>query len=189
MERWKWTDFKQALPSVEAVKSRAIVDPLGGIEAARFIFDGTDVQIPDIPKGVRVIEKAEPIAIDGAEDMPLMAMTAALSGTAKFSMLLIEVTETIEQPLHFVFSAAGNELGLARIKLVIREGASLSVIESHLGGAGLNSALLEFDVKSEARLQRTIFQDAAIDQAQAITGSAILGGRRRNDPDHVGVWS
>ena len=175
MERWKWTDFKQALPSVEAVKSSVASDPLTGIDAVRFVFDGTDVRIPDLPKGVRIIEKAEPLAIDGAEDMPLMAMTAALAGTAKFSMLLIEVTETVEPPLHFVFAAPRNELGLARIKMVIREGASISVVESHLGGAGLNSALVEFDVKSGANLQRSIFQNAASDQAQAITGTAILG--------------
>ena len=175
MERWKWTDFKQALPSVEAVTSTAASDPLAGIDAARFEFDGTDARVPDLPKGVRIIEKAEPLAIDGAEDMPLMAMTAALAGTAKFSMLIIEVTEPVETPLYFVFAAGGNELGLARIKMVIREGASVSVVESHLGGAGLNSALLEFDVKSGAKLQRTIFQSAGADQAQAITGTAILG--------------
>ena len=175
MERWKWTDFKRAVPEVEAAKSPAMTDPLAGLEAARFVFDGTDVRVPDLPKGVRVIEKAEPLAIDGAEDMPLMAMTAALAGTASFSMLLIEVTETVDTPLHFVFAAPGNELGLARVKMVVREGADVSVIESHLGGAGLNSALLEFDVKSGAHLQRTVFQDAGDDQAQAITGAALLG--------------
>ena len=104
-----------------------------------------------------------------------MAMTAALAGTAKFSMLLIEVTEPVETPLHFVFASPGNELGLARVKMVIRESASVNVIESHLGGAGLNSALLEFDVKSGAVLQRTIFQNAEDDQAQAITASTMLG--------------
>ena len=175
MERWKWTDFKRAVPEVEAAKSPAMTDPLAGLEAARFVFDGTDVRVPDLPRGVRVIEKAEPLAIDGAEDMPLMAMTAALAGTASFSMLLIEVTETVDTPLHFVFAAPGNELGLARVKMVVREGADVSVIESHLGGAGLNSALLEFDVKSGADLQRTVFQDAGDDQAQAITGAALLG--------------
>ena len=175
MERWKWTDFKRAVPEVEAAKSPAMTDPLAGLEAARFVFDGTDVRVPELPKGVRVIEKAEPLAIDGAEDMPLMAMTAALAGTASFSMLLIEVTETVDTPLHFVFAASGNELGLARVKMVVREGADVSVIESHLGGAGLNSALLEFDVKSGAHLQRTVFQDAGDDQAQAITGAALLG--------------
>ena len=175
MERWRWTDFKQALPAVEAVKSAAVGDPLASVEAARFVFDGTDVRLPDLPKGIRVIEKAEPLAIDGAEDMPLMAMTAALAGTSKFSMLIIEVSETVDVPLHFVFSASGNELGLARIKMVIREGASVDVFESHLGGAGLNSTLLEFDVKAGAKLQRSVFQDAASDQAQAITSTAILG--------------
>jgi len=175
MERWKWTDFKAALKTIEAVKTPAAGDPLAGIEAARFVFDGTDVSVPRLPKGVRVIEKEEPLAIDGAEDMPLMALTAALSGTRKFSMLIIEVTEPVETPFHFVFSAAGNELGFARVKFVIREGASLNLVESHLGGASLNSAVLEFDVKPAAKLVRTIYQNTPRGQTQAITGHAVLG--------------
>ena len=79
-------------------------------------------------------------------------LTAALAGSRKFSMLLMEITEPVEMPLHFVFAAAGKELGMARIKIVIREGASLKIVESHLGGASLNSSLLEFDVKAGAQL-------------------------------------
>lgn len=176
MERWKWTDFRATLKSIETVSDTAIPDPFKDVKAAKFVFDGTSMAAPTLPAGVRLIEKAEPLAIDGAEDMPLMAMTAALAGSRKFSMLLMEVTEPVDVPIHFVFSAAGNELGLARIKIVIREGAKLNVLESHLGGASLNSALLEFDVKEGAQLSRTIYQNAAAKQTQAITGHAILEG-------------
>ena len=175
MERWKWTDFKAALDTIEAVKTPAADDPFTDIGAARFVFDGTGASLPKLPKGVRVIEKAEPLAIDGAEDMPLMALTAALAGSSKFSMLLIEVTEMVSGPLHFVFAAPGNELGLARIKIVVREDAHLNILESHLGGASLNSALLEFDIKAGAHLTRTVYQAAGKDQTQAITAQAVLG--------------
>ena len=179
MERWKWTDFKSVLKTVEAVESPAAHDPLGDVDAVRCVFDGTGVSISKLPKAVRTIEKSEPLAIDGAEDMPMMALTAALAGSRKFSMLLMEVTEPVEVPLHFVFSAAGKELGLSRIKIVIREGAHLRLIESHLGGAGLNSSLLEFDVKAGAQLSRTIYQAASEDQTQAITSHIILGAESK----------
>ena len=50
MERWRWTDFKQALPSVEAVKSDAVIDPFSGVEAARFVFDGTECVFQTYPR-------------------------------------------------------------------------------------------------------------------------------------------
>lgn len=175
MERWKWTDFRAALKTIEAVKTPAADDPLSGVEAARIVFDGTGVSLPQMPAEIEVIQQADPIAIDGAEDMPMMALTAALSGTPKFSMLVLDVTGSVDTPLHFVFSAAGNELGFGRVKIIVREGARLDILESHLGGASLNASLLEFDVKPGAQLTRTVFQNASKGQSEAITCSAVLG--------------
>ena len=62
------------------------------------------------------------------------------------------------------------------MKIVIRENAELNLVESHLGGASLNSALFEFDIKPGAKLSRTVYQAAGKDQAQGVTATATLGG-------------
>ena len=95
MEAWKWTDFKASLNEVEAIRAPLESDPFAPLEAARFQFDGTGVTVPALPSGIRVIERPEPVAVEGAEDMPLAAMTAALAGSKDFSMLLIEVAEPV----------------------------------------------------------------------------------------------
>lgn len=169
MEAWKWTDFKARLKALETgLKSSA--DPFGTIAAPTLTFSGGKVSgLEGLPAGMRGFIKDGAQALGNAEDLPLGAMTAALVPQT----VMIEVTEPVAEPIRLVFSGAG-EMTYARIVFVVRPGASLNVIESHLGGAGLNAALLDFGVQKDAQVSRTIVQPASKGQAVAITAQVHL---------------
>lgn len=175
MEAWKWTDFKAALKEVASPKGKSAADPLASDDALTFTFTPKGVTFPkNLPNGLRMLPKAEALAFPDAEDLPLGAMTAALSGHKSApGTLMFEVTGSIEERVHFVFAGAG-EANFGRVQMLVRDGASISISDSHLGGAGLSSALFEFDVKSNAKLTRTSYQRGGKNEAVNITGRIEL---------------
>lgn len=178
MEAWKWTDFKAALPTVEASKAGAATEPLSKEASGPIIrFKAGGVDLPDVlPDGLRFFEKDEAQALGQAEDVPLGAMTAALSRRkGGLDTLLIEVTGEVELPLHIVCEGDRDETNFARIVIVVRPGAKLDLIESHLGGAGFSSFLLEIGMQQGGRVSRTILQRGGQDEAQAVTCLVHLG--------------
>lgn len=175
MEAWKWTDFKAALTAVEAPKGASAADPLSDGALLIFRFTPQGLSYPDkLPDGLRMLAKPDAEAFGAAEDLPLGAMTAALSGhKASPGTLVFEVTDSVTERLHFVFEGAG-EANFGRCIFVVREGASLTLSESYLGGAGLTSSLFEFDLKDGASLNRTIYQRGGKDEAVAVTAVTSL---------------
>ena len=179
MEAWKWTDFRAGLQALEGRGSAsATADPFSGIEACRVVVAGGAVTIPDAwPAGIRVFEKRDAQAFGAAEQMPIGALTAALSGQkAGIDTLLIEITEPVETPLHFVFASDGAEASFARVTVLVRPNASVKLIESHLGGAGFSSFLLDLAVQRDASATRTIYQKGEADEVQAVTADVHLSG-------------
>ncbi len=176
MEAWKWTDFKAALTSLEGSPSEATSDPFEAIEACPVRVSAGTVTLPTAwPKGVNVFEKTEAQAFGAAEHMPLGALTSALCGQkGGIDTLMIEVTEPVETPLHFVFASDSAEASFARVTLLVRPGASINVVESHLGGAGLSSFLIDIGVQAGGRATRTVFQAGGADEAQAVTADIHL---------------
>ena len=172
MEAWKWTDFKAALPTVEASKDGASAKALpneGDAPVIRFKAGG--VELPKfLPDGLRFFEKEDAQALGQAEDVPLGAMTAAMARRkGGLDTLLIEVTGQVETPLHIVCEGDRDETNFARIAIVVRADASLDLIESHLGGAGFSSFLLEIGMQEGGRVSRTMLQRGGQDEAQAVT--------------------
>ncbi len=127
--------------------------------------------MPDPPDGVRAFMKTGGQAFGGAEDMPMAALTAALARDP--GALMIEVTEKIETPLKLVFEGAGDA-HFARVVFVIRPGASVTVLESHAGGAGLTAALIEFGVQEGAEVERVLVQSGTGEDVQSINAVAHL---------------
>lgn len=176
MEAWKWSDFKAALPQLEAPSAPAAADPFAAVDAfriridqGRFVFEG------EAPAGARMIEAKDTQSFGAAEEMPLGAMTAALAGQKDgVNTLMIEVTEAVAVPLHFVCAADGDEANFARVTVLVRPGASVDLIESHLGGAGFSSYLIDVSVQEGARVSRTLYQRGAGDEAQAVTADIHL---------------
>lgn len=179
MEAWKWTDFKAKLPSIEAPEGGARPDPFETIDAPAIRFGPGGMERSEaLPEGLNLFVKDEAQAFGAAEDMPLGAVTAALAGGRKGpAALMIEVTEPVATPLRLVFAADRAALNLSRITVLVRPGASLHLIESHLGGAGFSSHLADLAVQEGGSLTRTIYQAAGPDAAQAITADVHIDGK------------
>lgn len=174
MEAWKWTDFKLKT-DMTGKGSRPASDPFGELPGAVICFSGSKISgLESLPTHVRAFCKPDAQALADLEALPLGAVTAALVPVT----LMIEVTGKVEGPIRLVFEGTG-QLGLARLVVVVREGASVDFIESHLGGANFNSSLLEFGVQKRARVSRTIIQPPSKDQAVAITARVHLDGEAR----------
>lgn len=176
MEAWKWSDFKAALNVLEAPDQGAADDPFAALDAPVIRIDTGRIDVPtDLPDGLRLFTKEEAQAFGGAEEMPLGALTAALSGGAKGpSALMLDVTEPVETPLRLVCASDRAEGSFSRLVIIVRKGASLDLIESHLGGAGLSSHLADIALEPGARLTRTVYQSGGADEAQGVTADIHL---------------
>ncbi|MFN4185367.1 MAG: SufB/SufD family protein [Hyphomonas sp.] len=169
-EEWRWSDFKAAVGALDASATPPAADPLASDDAATLRFTPQGYVAPAaLPAGLRLLAKDEVQAMSGAEDAPLGALAAALSGAKNSpATLLAEVTGETPVRLHMVFSGPGA-INAARVVFLIRPGAELQVSESHLGGAAFSTALIEFTVLQGARLNRVIYQRGGKGEAQAIT--------------------
>lgn len=180
MEAWKWSDFKRALDALESPKSAAATDPLMREEALTFKFTPTGFDDPKpLPEGIRMLAMPDVLALGGAEDMPMGALAAALAGRkSNPGTLMFEISDANTPPIHLQFAGHG-EGNFNRVAFVIRPGAELCLSESHLGGAGLSSALIEFDVHKGASVNRTVFQRGGKDETQAVTAACHLQAEAR----------
>ena len=177
MEAWKWTDFKASLKAVEAAKQGAQCAPLPARDHAVIEFSAGAVALPSsLPNGVKLHERQDAQAFGDAEDAPLGAMTAALAGrVGGLDTLIIEVTEQATTPLHIVTKGDRDETNFARVAVIVRPGAHLDLIESHVGGAGFSSFLIEIGMQDGGSFNRTVLQRGSVDEAQAITAVVNLG--------------
>ncbi len=178
MEAWKWTDFHSALSAVEASVGGGYGDALpAGDSAAIVRFSACGAQLPErLPDGIKLHQRTEAQTLVNAEDVPLGALTAALSGrVGGLDTLLVEVRGKVKAPLHFICAGARDETNFARVAFVVRPGASVEIIESHLGGAGLSSYLLEIEMQEGGAVRRTVLQRGGGDETQAITALVHLG--------------
>ncbi|MEO0549793.1 MAG: SufD family Fe-S cluster assembly protein [Pseudomonadota bacterium] len=181
MEAWKWTDFKAAVGAVAApaqgAQSAAL--PLAG--NAVIDISARGVGLPDkLPDGIVLHPREQAQALGNAESVPLGAMTAALAGrVGGLDTLIIEVTCKVDAPLHIVCKGDRDETNFARVAVIVRPGASLDLIESHVGGAGFSSFLIEIGMQEGGEVRRTILQRGSPDEAQAVTGIVSLGDKSR----------
>ncbi|MEL7103619.1 MAG: SufD family Fe-S cluster assembly protein [Pseudomonadota bacterium] len=179
MEAWKWTDFKAAISAVEAPANANIAPALPAGQDAVIEFAGTQVTLPEtLPNGIKLHPREDAQALGDAEDVPLGAMTAALAGrVGGLDTLIVEVTEPTDTPLHIVTRSDRDETNFARVAVIVRPGARLDLIESHLGGAGFSSFLIEIGMQERGHVRRTVLQRGNADEAQAITALVNLGDK------------
>jgi Fe-S cluster assembly protein SufD len=169
IEGWRWTDFRAAVTSLDAPKTAPARDPLVRDGVATLRFTPARYTAPtSLPAGLRLLAKDDVQAMGGAEDAPLGALAAALSGGKTPGTLLVEVGAGAPVHLHMVFEGPGA-INASRIVFLLRPGAELHVSESHLGGAALSAALVEFTLNKGARLHRTVYQIGGAGEAQAVT--------------------
>ncbi len=175
MENWRWSDFKAKVQAVENPAKPSAHDPLAEGAAAVFRFTPKGFEYPDkLPAGLNMFAKAEVQALGAAEEMPLGALAAALSGSAERpATLMLEVTGSDMPRIHFAFEGEG-EANFARVIVLIRPGAALTVSESYTGGAGFSSILFEYGLQDKAQLDRVVYQSGADDEAIAVTAAINL---------------
>ena len=169
IEGWRWTDFKAAVTSLDALKSALARDPLAreGVATLRFTPAGYTAPAT-LHAGLKLLAKEDVQAMGGAEEAPLGALAAALSGGKTPGTLLVDVSAGAPVHLQMVFGGPGA-INAARIVFLLRPGAELHVSESHLGGAALSTALVEFTLNKGARLNRTVYQIGGAGEALAVT--------------------
>ena len=179
MEAWKWTDFKAAVQSVDPPSKASQSDALSRGDSPVIEFTATGVKLPtNLPLGIKLHSREDAQALGNAEDVPLGAMTAALAGrVGGLDTLIIEITEPTVIPLHIVTRSDRDETNFARVVVIVRPGASLELIESHLGGAGFSSFLIEIGMQEGGHMHRTVLQRGNADEAQAITAIVNLGDK------------
>jgi Fe-S cluster assembly protein SufD len=169
IEGWRWTDLKAAVTSLDALKASPVRDPLAREGVATLHFTPAGYTAPaTLPAGLKLLAKDDVQAMGGAEEAPLGALAAALSGGKTPGMLLVDVSASAPVHLHMVFEGPGA-INAARVVFLLRPGAELHVSESHLGGAALSTALIEFTLNKGARLHRTVYQIGGAGEAQAVT--------------------
>lgn len=199
VERWKFTDLRdlRRLGFAEAhiVDKPRTPDTVLAGDGVRLVLVNGRVspslsQLDALPEGVRVRSIADAIheedesvadrlTLDaGFTDAPLAALnTAALEDGW---MIDVAPGAQIEAPLHLIFLAqndAGDSAAacLPRLALSVGEGASLTVLESHVGagvGATFSNSVSEIAVGADARLGHYVLQNEATD-AFHIASTAI----------------
>ena len=179
MEAWKWTDFKAAVQAVQSPSKPSQGDTLSPGDSPVIEFTATGVTLPtNLPSGIKLHPREDAQALGNAEDVPLGAMTAALAGRVSgLDTLIIEVTEPTDMPLHIITRSDRDETNFARVSVIIRPGASLELVECHLGGAGFSSFLIEIGMQDGGHMRRTVLQRGSADEAQAITAVVNLGDK------------
>ena len=177
LEAWKWSDFRAALPALKAAPASDVKTLPRQNDAPLIAFRGRETVLPSaLPDGIAIHLRDQSQAFGDAEEAPLGALAAALGRrSAELDTLIIEITGKPSVPLHIEIDGRGQETQFGRLALILRPDAELDLIESHIGGAGFSSVLLEFGLQDCAKLRRTVFQRGGAQEAQAITSLVHLG--------------
>jgi Fe-S cluster assembly protein SufD len=169
LENWRWSDFKAAVRDLPEYPHDALPDPLAVAGVPELFLRPGRLGEPSNVPGAKIRTLADPMAVQGAEDMPLGALAAALAdGGGLPSVIVVEVTGPEPARLHMLFEGR-HAFHAARVVVLLRPGTELDLTESHIGGAHFSTALIEFKLEAGAKLRRTVYQRGGASEVQAIT--------------------
>lgn len=201
VEDWKYTDlraFMRDLPPIADAPSRAEVDaaaaqttPFDLANAHRFLFvNGRDVSTGKT-EGFGWYRLANgdalPLAVTQAlnsersyADNAAVALNTAFMNDV--TILHVPAGTTLERPLHLVFRNTGHaaQASFARVLVVVEAGASLTLIETHDGPAGVAyqaNTLVEIDAGDGANVDHVRNNNAG----NAALGLSTLGAQVGRD--------
>jgi Fe-S cluster assembly protein SufD len=155
-EAWKWTDLKRLIDRPYSVGAVALVAkdvellitaaPLAALHVQRIVV--VNGVLHSAPKGMVISENAPAIS----HDDPLLTLNAKLK--AKTIVLCFDSND--DQPIEVLHVTAGQGAAVAsRLHIVVRAGASATVIETFVGeGEYLNNPVTTIEVAKGARLDR-----------------------------------
>ena len=205
VEEWKYTDlraFMRDLPPIADAPSRAEVEaataqttPLDLANAHRFLFvNGRDVSTGkaeglSTSEGFNCYRLANgdalpPTVTQGLNRERSYAGNAAVALNTAFmndvTILHVSAGTKLERPLHLIFRNTGNvaQASFARVLVVVEAGASVTLIETHDGPAGVAyqaNTLVEIDAGDGARIDHVRGNNAGNAALNLSTLGAQLG--------------
>jgi Fe-S cluster assembly protein SufD len=176
IEEWKYTDLRAALEARREAADRDAAllsdrDPFAAVANHRLIvgngrLDAARSQPGPLPAGVAVFDLAA--LDDHAPDWVTQNLGEVLSdgamGQASLALMqggvALRVTTRIDAPIHLRFLQDQCAVH-GRVLIVIEEGASLVLLESHRGDIGLTDLGCEFVLHADAQLTHVRLADAA----------------------------
>ncbi len=187
MEDWKWTDLRRmisrALPPAAGTTADAkVIDalikaaPFAGVSRARLVFvDGTfDAGRSTMPASGDV-----EFASLGADKLPAWASDNLVAGStdpiaalnlaymSDGAALRFASGANIDAPVELLFVTTATQAATytTRNVIVLEEGASATVIETHIGGEGeyLHNSVTQLHVGKHARLDRVKVQEEGLE--------------------------
>lgn len=203
VEDWKYTDLRalmrEARPLAEAATSaeieaaRALL-PLGDVEARRVVFvngrlapdlsdmDGLEAGLSIAPLAVALAGDAvSALALKGVPaDNAAVALNTAFVGDG----LVIAVSDGAEilRPIHVANVQTGAaHASYGRVLVSVGQGASVTLIESHVGDAGPHqtNTLVGLDLGDGAKAKVVKLQDEGLGTLHLATLAARLGAEAR----------
>ncbi len=180
MEDWKWTDLRQiiskALPpaartkaDAKAIDALVAATPFADVAKGRLVFvDGQyDAGRSAVPAGVEFATLAEAGSdrlAAGSTD-PIAALNLAFMSDG--AVLTFKAGSNVDTPLELLFVTTGAEAAsyASRNVIVLEQGASATLIETHIGGEGeyLHNAVTQIHVGENARLDRIKVQEEGLE--------------------------
>lgn len=189
MEDWKYTDLRGRMPEAWAPAPRASVVlapalPFTSPEAACAVFVDGHLR-PELSALSRLPEGVEIVDLAAADSLPGWAETAAGDGLVALNAALfaggvavrVAAGFRVERPLYLAFNANGTgQAAHSRHVVVLEDGASLTVLESHAGGSGARLANIVVAVRlgAGASLAHVRLQDDGADAFHVQKMSAEL---------------
>lgn len=172
VEGWRWSDLRAALKPNDTPATTSRNDVFSEIDAPVFRFTRKGFEAPSKrPAGVRWTQQIDTPAFAAAEELPMAALAAALSNSP--SVLTIEIAAELKQPLRIIVDSDAAD-SFAHVELLFREGASATIIESHLNQGGFSSVAFEYNLEKGAKAERVIYQSAGASAVQVLTTNVHL---------------
>jgi Fe-S cluster assembly protein SufD len=206
VEAWHYTDLRAMMRNAAPLAPAPSIDQspcpwsLVNDEAEFHFVDGRLFGTPPLPKGVSftsLADNAEKVAgslnrgVDLSGDVVTSLNTAFMTDA-----LLIEIAAgaQVSRPLTLAFETTGATASFGRVVILVGEGASVSLIETHRGSAGAaaqENTVVEFSLGTGARVEHvrvnaadktaqtlstvaaSVAQDASYNTLSFTTGAAL----------------
>lgn len=178
VEDWKYSDLRDAL-NARAISSAPTAEAaFGGLHAATLTLrDGAVSGCAALPPIFEAVDLAQEGAPDWVKAHLGKLISEGMAGAALALMrggVAIRVPSGViaEAPLHLDF--VSTEAHHACVLLLLEEGASLTLLESHRHAAQLANAAMEIVLGSGAKLNHVRFAGSAADVVQVTTLGVTL---------------
>jgi Fe-S cluster assembly protein SufD len=200
VEEWKYTDLRALMKDAKPLAELPTVGEIGlvrerldaqAVDAARIVFlNGSLIEalsdMDALPAGVEAVSLARAFA-DGHEllarsgEAPAPANNAAIALNTAFVsdgvLIRIPAGTKVNRPLHLVFTQEGTgHAAYARVLVVVEEGASVELIESHSGaGSHQTNSYVELLADDNSEVTLVKLQAESLGTQHLATFAAKLG--------------